>query len=90
VQAISNGIVCSTAQTKLVDAPTVGFLIEVPPAGQGARTGCGINGQIVTITVGGTVIGSASWDDSRPITFHDIFLPYVAGPQSPPLAATSH
>jgi hypothetical protein len=88
VQAISGDIVCSTSKTFVPTGTTqVGFLIEVLPAGQGAPAGCGINGQPVRIVIGGKVIGYAIWDDSRPITFRDIFIPLLFGPPAAPLAS---
>jgi hypothetical protein len=88
VQAISAGKVCSTAKTFIpANTRQVGYVIQVLPAGQGAPEGCGIMGQPVTIMVGGKPIQQTIWDNSRPITFHDIYAPVIFGPPAAALAS---
>jgi hypothetical protein len=65
------------------------FQVQILPADQGAPAGCGINGQPVTIIIGGKLIGYAIWDNSRPITFRNTFLPVVFGPPPPASAPAS-
>jgi hypothetical protein len=88
VQVLSGNTVCSTSKTFTpIGTKQVAFLIEVLPAGQGAPAGCGINGEPVMIIVGGKLIGQATWDNSRPITFRDTYLPLIFGPPAAPLAS---
>ncbi len=90
VRAISNGVVCETSKTfKPTGTQQVAFLIEVRPAGQGAPAGCGVSGQPVTISIGGRAIGQGIWDNSRPITFRDTFMPLIFGPAARPPANTN-
>jgi len=51
------------------------FSVELPAAGQGALPGCGISGQPLRVFVGGTMLGSTRWDNTRPISFRQLYLP---------------
>jgi hypothetical protein len=96
VQATSGGSVCATEQTReqAVDpaqpsgAKQIVFLVQVPAAGQGAPAGCGIQGQPITVTVGGATVFRSTWDNTRPITLRRFSLPMLFGPAPQPPAAS--